>query len=107
MADKRYGALRFAARFYRFVGWLTIIGGVLSALLVLLLTATRYEFTGDALVSTPATPQFLTAGALLLGAIVLAVGWFAAGDLCQLFMDVEANTRTTRELLQRRTRRPE
>lgn len=85
--EKRYGALRFIAGLY-IIGGL-IIGGGAIVLAIVSMVSTRLYTSG--LVS-------------LIGAIVATAGIVAFGQLLNLMIDVEENTRASRMHLESLTR---
>ena len=81
--QQKYGALRVISLFYRLLGVLAIIGGIV------------------ALIASIATPRgdLATGIAALIGACIGAVVLFGLGELFQVFIDLEENQRTNTAIL--------
>lgn len=82
--QQKYGALRVISLFYRLLGVMAIIGGIV------------------ALIASIATPRgdLITGIAVLIGACVGAVVLFGLGELFAVMIDMEENTRRTVVLMQ-------
>ena len=97
---RKYGALRAVAIIYRIIGWVICVGGSLLSIAAAVMAAQGVTFLKDLV------PE--VAGAAGVGAAVVAVvgiifsvlgGLFllAFADLCCVAMDIEQNTRSSKE----------
>lgn len=102
--DKRFRALRVVAVIWKVLAWIILIVGVLSALFVVVIGAIQGRFgqPSAVLAAVPGVSSVtglltgVVAGvALLLGALVQFVLTYAAGEVIDLGLALEQNTRET------------
>jgi hypothetical protein len=98
--ERRYTALRIISLVYRILGGLALILAVLGAILAV-------AIPGSITVSSPALDtsnsdtlaRLLPAVIVLVSGILSGLGLFAVGQMIQLLLDTEENTRRTARVL--------
>jgi len=97
--ERKYTALRIISLVYRILGGLALILAVIGAVVAVL-------FPGSITVSSAAIPatsdmlaRLLPAVIVLVSGILSGLGLFAVGQMIQLLLDTEENTRRTAHYL--------
>jgi hypothetical protein len=91
---KRYGALRFISGLYKFCSWLVFLFSIIGAAGVLI-SSSNYPYY---------RPDILGALSVALSGMLMATGLLAFGQLINLLIDMETNSRTTAIAMQRMAR---
>lgn len=108
---KKFGFLRFIAGLYKVLGIITLIGGILIALGILIagitggsaLADTGRQFGMENLsIFTGILGGILGAVVVLIGFVLAAIFQFAVGEAIVAFLSIEENTRATAGLLSAR-----
>ena len=106
--EKRYRALRLVALVYRIVAWIALVGGILVALVIMIIgtLAGRAGTASPLLADVPVLNQVsgLISGIIVgIGVIVVALVKFvllhAASEVIDLGLSIEENTRETARYL--------
>lgn len=95
--QQKYSALRLVSNIYRGLGVLAVIGGLLLAVLSLLGSAqlSNYYGYGRSLGIVNLTSAFI----IFIGCGLTGLGLYAFGELIQLLIAVEENTRASTRAL--------
>jgi len=99
--EKRFTALRVVATVFKVWAWITLILGILMAVFVLILGLTL-RLPLEMLNVEQGAALFGLGGfiAVMLGALIGYLAFYALGDLLYLFMSIEENTRVSAYLAQ-------
>ena len=93
---RKYGALRAVATIHIIIGWVICVGGSLLSIVAALMAAQGVSFLNN-LVPEVAGAAWLGAAVIGIGGVVVSVLWglflVAFGELCNVIIDVEQNTR--------------
>jgi|GEM_PF-3762404 len=96
---KSYSAMRTVSKIYSFLGWLTLIGTVIFALIVLVNGMSVRGYYSSSLVTVA-----ITVGSVLFTGGMMALGLLFVAQLIQVFLELVENSRDQTELLRRMAR---
>jgi hypothetical protein len=96
---KKYRALRAIAVFFKVLGVLAVVAGIIGALIFLgagfTIGSQARGYGGEAAILSSALGAFF----IFLYSTVFAVILYAIGEFIRVFIDIEENTRVTNEML--------
>jgi hypothetical protein len=102
--DKRFRALRVVAVVWKVLAWIVLIAGILAALFVVVIGAIQGRFGEPSMVLamvpgikmvTGLIPGVIAGVGLALGALIQFVLMYAFGEVIELGLALEQNTRET------------
>jgi len=91
--EKKYPALRIISGIYETLAWILGFGVALSGLIV---AGTQKKVYGGGITSSGI---IIAVVSIIVGALLL-IGLLAVAEIIKLFIDVEENTRSTKEILE-------
>ena len=98
--ERRYTALRIISLVYRILGGLALILAVVLAVVAVLIPGSiTLSSTGLDTSNSEMLARLLPAVVVLVIGILSGLGLFAVGQMIQLLLDTEVNTRRTARLL--------